>query len=303
MGNISFHLEVITLPNSSTCILGKFTGLVDASTNVEFEDVFKKLVDTDNQTQLIINLSGVTYISSTGLGILIRYVQRCRENGGDIKLSQVPPGIWTIFKTVGLDNIFEILNSDQQALRSFQDQASYKSIVKHKYPAKFKCPSCDASLEIAQPGKYRCNYCATIFSADETGAVKGFIPRRPKVIETKILDEPDGLEWVKGLIRFQAQWLKFTEEDIKKIEEAMEKTYQFLVNNVAKLDVSNYRLLAVTGKKELSFGFVIMGDSKMNKEDIKNHSDMQVIQKLVDKLDITTILPKGLIVKLTKAQK
>lgn len=303
MADISFHLEKVALPDGSNCISAKFTGSVDTTSSVDFENVFKKLIEEDSVTQLIVNLSGLTYISSTGLGVLIRYVQKCREKGGDIKITNVPTGIWTVFRTVGVDHIFEILTTEQQALRNFQEQAGYKSITKHRYPARFKCPNCTGSLELNQPGKYRCPYCATLFAADESGSVKGFIPRKPKVIESKIFDESDSVEWIKGLVHFQAKWLKFADEDITKLEQAVDKTYQLLTTKIAKIGKSNYRLVLVTDKKEFSIGFIILGEILLGKDAIKENTDYQSIHELVDRIDAFPLTPQGLIVKLTKALK
>ncbi|MDH3198684.1 MAG: STAS domain-containing protein, partial [Candidatus Krumholzibacteria bacterium] len=59
---------------------GKLTGGPDADT---FRDVFKSLVD-QGKKNVIVNLEKVSWINSTGLGILISGYTSVRRGGGDL---------------------------------------------------------------------------------------------------------------------------------------------------------------------------------------------------------------------------
>ncbi len=299
MGELSFKYTVNNLSDGTKCVVGKFIGSIDASTNMEFEDSLVKLLD-QKLNQVVLNLSALTYISSSGLGVLLRCVQKCRGAGGDIKITQVPANIWTIFRTVGMNSIFEILGSDKDALRNFQEQASYKPITKHRYPARFKCPSCSGPLEITKPGKYRCPHCTSYFAAEDTGAVKAFISRRPKILEARILGDTDNGPWIKGLVRSQAQWLNFNEAEIGKLEEAVDKTYRLCISQMDKPDMANGRLVIKAGKKELVIGLVCLDGSLPEGNVLKNNPDWQTIRQLVDRIEIVPTAPQGQIVKLVK---
>lgn len=296
MGELSFEHKTSILSDGSKCAVGKFAGSVDTSTNSILED---ELAGFLNQkiNQLVLDLSGLTYISSSGLGILLRYAQKYRNAGGDIKITQVPANIWTIFRTVGLDSVFEILGSDQQALRSFQEQVSYRPITKDSYPTRFKCPSCSGSLEIDKPGKFRCPHCTSYFAAEEDGTVKTFISRRPKIIETRIMDDTNNDVWIKKLVRSQAQWLNFNNEEIDKIEQAVDKTYRLCIDQT---DKTNNRLVIKAGKKELIIGFISLNGAFIDKDSLKDHPGWQSIRQLVDRVEVIPAVPNGQIIKLVK---
>ncbi|MFA5793556.1 MAG: STAS domain-containing protein [Candidatus Brocadiia bacterium] len=301
MPQLIFSKQVVKLGDGSECLVVKISGSIDSSSMSEFDGALGKFIQ-NNYYQMVFNLSGLSYISSSGLGSLMRYVQKCREKGGDIKITHIPPNIWAIFRTVGLNAIFEVINSDQQAINRFQQQASYRPVDQRNFPAKFKCPGCQAQIEIAKPGKYGCPHCHTYFAAEDTGAIKSFIPRRPKMIEAKIMGDEDGLEWIKGLVRSQTQWLNFTKEGRDRMEMAIDKTYKLVTSKLNTSKERNYRVVVVPGKDDLSVALVDLKRSPFEKNGLEDSKEWKDIQKLVDTLEFIPLTPNGYIVKLLKVQ-
>ena len=66
--------------------------------------------------KLIIDLTGVEYLDSTGLGVLIGGLKRARERDGDLKLICDNVRILRIFEITGLTKIFDIYRSESDAL-------------------------------------------------------------------------------------------------------------------------------------------------------------------------------------------
>lgn len=56
----------------------------------------------------VMDFSGLDYISSAGLGVLLRTQKRLMANNGGLKLIKVSPHIHNIFRYSGFDHIFEI---------------------------------------------------------------------------------------------------------------------------------------------------------------------------------------------------
>ncbi len=56
----------------------------------------------------VINLSRLEYISSAGLGVLLKTHKKMMASGGGLKLIQVDSHIANIFKYSGFDKLFEI---------------------------------------------------------------------------------------------------------------------------------------------------------------------------------------------------
>jgi anti-sigma B factor antagonist len=66
---------------------------------------------------LIVNLTKVEYLDSTGLGILIGGVKRLKEQGGSLKLVGPSARITRIFEITGLNKIFDVYASEAEALQ------------------------------------------------------------------------------------------------------------------------------------------------------------------------------------------
>jgi anti-sigma B factor antagonist len=66
--------------------------------------------------KLVVDLTGVEYLDSTGLGVLIGGLKRARERDGDLKLICDNLRILRIFEITGLTKIFDIYRSEAEAL-------------------------------------------------------------------------------------------------------------------------------------------------------------------------------------------
>lgn len=91
------------------------SGEVDVYTSPR---VKQEVVDCLNAgcTKLIADLSGVEYLDSTGLGVLIGALKRARERDGDLKLICDNVRILRIFEITGLTKIFDMVRSEAEAL-------------------------------------------------------------------------------------------------------------------------------------------------------------------------------------------
>lgn len=73
-----------------------------------------------NRKKLVLDLSGLKLINSYGLGTLIAALMFTRKRGGDIRLASVSNVISHVIQTVQLDKIFEIFETVEEAVQSFQ---------------------------------------------------------------------------------------------------------------------------------------------------------------------------------------
>jgi len=65
---------------------------------------------------LIVDLSGVTYIDSSGLALFIETMQRVQGYGGKFALCGLRPGVKTIFEIARLDQVFRIFPDRDAAI-------------------------------------------------------------------------------------------------------------------------------------------------------------------------------------------
>lgn len=91
-------------------------GEIDVYTSPKVKEIITELIDKGNYN-LIINLEGVRYIDSTGLGVLIGALKKVREKDGCINLVCNNPQIKKIFNITGLVKIFGIFKTEEEALK------------------------------------------------------------------------------------------------------------------------------------------------------------------------------------------
>ena len=68
---------------------------------------------------LILDLGGVTFIDSSGLGLLVRLLTRARAAGGDLKLCLVSSKIREVMEVTKLRTVFESYESEIAAIAAF----------------------------------------------------------------------------------------------------------------------------------------------------------------------------------------
>ncbi|MBN1827060.1 MAG: STAS domain-containing protein [Candidatus Eisenbacteria bacterium] len=73
---------------------------------------------------LLINLGGVAWMNSSGLGILLSGFLRLKEKGGATKFLRVQPRVKEILVTTKLIQVLEVFDDEEEAIRSFAEGGS-----------------------------------------------------------------------------------------------------------------------------------------------------------------------------------
>jgi len=69
---------------------------------------------------ILLNLSQVPFIDSTGLGVLISCLTSASTRGGTLKLLRPLPKVEDVLKITQTDKLFEIFQDENRAVPSFQ---------------------------------------------------------------------------------------------------------------------------------------------------------------------------------------
>jgi anti-sigma B factor antagonist len=69
--------------------------------------------------KIVVDLGGVTYIDSSGVGMLAAKLKTVKERGGDMKLVNLNPRAESLFGMLKLFIVFERFEDEAAALRSF----------------------------------------------------------------------------------------------------------------------------------------------------------------------------------------
>ena len=97
-------------------------GFLDAHTAPEFEKTIQGEYD-GGQIRLIAECSGLTYISSAGLGVFMSFIEEIRSQGGDLKICGLSPKVAQVFEILGFASIFDIVPGVEEAAALFESAA------------------------------------------------------------------------------------------------------------------------------------------------------------------------------------
>lgn len=89
-------------------------GELDAFTVAPFR---RAMADMAGTGWLVIDLSGVVFVDSAGLGALISGIRRIRERGGEVVVACGRPGLSRVLESTGLNSVVAVTASVEEAQR------------------------------------------------------------------------------------------------------------------------------------------------------------------------------------------
>ncbi len=92
-------------------------GEVDIYSAPDFKEVLVNGIESGAR-RVIVDLSGVTFIDSTALGVLVSGAKRVRPRNGNLDIVCTDENIIRIFEITGLDRIFGIYPDRDEALKA-----------------------------------------------------------------------------------------------------------------------------------------------------------------------------------------
>jgi len=92
-------------------------GEINFNSSPDFRKAFLKVLDLKAQS-VVVNLSGVAYVDSSGLATLVEAHQKLKGVGGKLKLSSLTPKVKSLFEMTKLEKLFDIYATEDDALKS-----------------------------------------------------------------------------------------------------------------------------------------------------------------------------------------
>jgi anti-sigma B factor antagonist len=100
------------------CVVLDLDGELDTYSCPGLRDTIIRLVD-EGEKHILLNMGGVQYIDSAGLGTLVGGLKRATEHGGQLKIVNANDQIQKVFNITGLVRVFEQYKDEATALASF----------------------------------------------------------------------------------------------------------------------------------------------------------------------------------------
>ncbi len=117
---MNFHISDEEIDAETQVI--ELGGEIDLYTAPEFKERMVALIE-DGKKRIVVDLSSATFIDSTTLGVLVGGVKRLRPAGGSLALVCTDQNITKIFEITGLDRVFPIHASRDEALAAVAAQS------------------------------------------------------------------------------------------------------------------------------------------------------------------------------------
>ena len=102
---ISDSLEVIALPNRLVMANAKDT-----------RDMLKQLIE-QGKTRLVLDLTDVEFIDSSGLSVLVSALKVAQKEDGEVVLLSPSDGVRSLIELTRLHQVFEIFEDKDAAIR------------------------------------------------------------------------------------------------------------------------------------------------------------------------------------------
>jgi stage II sporulation protein AA (anti-sigma F factor antagonist) len=110
-------LKITTEIKQRTLIV-RVEGELDMHVATMFRTTVEEALEKSGVKNLILNLADVTFIDSSGLGVILGRYKRISQQGGKMSAVQLQPQVEKIFELSGLLRIMKLYPTELQALQS-----------------------------------------------------------------------------------------------------------------------------------------------------------------------------------------
>ena len=100
----------VTSRTSGARTVVQVTGEIDVYTAPLLREELASLIDAEHQ-ELVVDLTGVGFLDSTGLGVLVGALKKVRTLGGDLQLVISSEKVLKVFRIAALTQVFTIHES------------------------------------------------------------------------------------------------------------------------------------------------------------------------------------------------
>lgn len=115
MSESEVNISVETLKRVSVVTVA---GRIDSSNASQLDNTLKQLLE-DGQNNLVVQLSGVEYMSSAGLRAIVAALREAKKKRGDVRIAEPSERVTEVFSLAGLTALFETYDDLTTAVGSF----------------------------------------------------------------------------------------------------------------------------------------------------------------------------------------
>lgn len=104
-------------------LVARPTGELDLQVADTFRYQLERHLSTRGVKNLVLNLSRVSFIDSSGLGVILGRYRRLKAAGGEVAIVGPPPPVYRLLELAGLPKLVRFYASEEEALGSLEGGA------------------------------------------------------------------------------------------------------------------------------------------------------------------------------------
>jgi len=200
-------IKLKTIDGDDVSALAEMTGAIDGNTVPSFQETLEE-IKTKGIQRLVLDMSKIKYVNSTGLGSLVKYADAFKSSGGGMALIKVPAKVKIVIEMLGLNAFFDICADLDTALTALKASGAGggaaapapsgggvskkpPKVVKKRpgppsgamqtapaggggggaFPKMASCQGCKVQVEVTGPGNWKCPRCYTLITAGADGNI------------------------------------------------------------------------------------------------------------------------------------
>lgn len=202
MARLELNQRTATAEGCEPATVVEFNGSIDPGTLEIFEEVMDRLID-ENKVRVIFDLHRLKYINSTGMGMLVQFVDALTEENGGFALMRIKPKVLLVIEMLGLQELFQIVSDEAEAMVALSGGAVFPTSIEVKLDEvapivmppdveeipsieevdqptqvavsqEVECPTCTAVLALPAEGTYRCPRCRSFLRVGADGDIMAY---------------------------------------------------------------------------------------------------------------------------------
>jgi len=113
-------MEIIVEKKNAISIL-KLNGRLDTGSSAFLAEKLTKLIE-QNERRIVVDFTDLSFISSSGLRVLLMAGKRLKSTDGNLVLSALQNHVKDVFDVAGFTMLFSMYPSQEEALKGLSDK-------------------------------------------------------------------------------------------------------------------------------------------------------------------------------------
>ena len=143
----------------------RMKGQVDFFNSRYFGRQLRSMIES-GETQIVLDMRGLSYMSSTGVGELVGIDKAMRMASGSMGLFGIADSIMNVLSLLGFAGFLTISDTEREAVARMTSPDNPSP-----FPKVRNCPACRRGLRLAREGRFRCPVCHAVLRVSSVAEI------------------------------------------------------------------------------------------------------------------------------------